>query len=46
MELDAIKHRLAHLDANNVRAAYDHAEYLAERRKIMQAWADWLEGLE
>ncbi|MDB5761426.1 MAG: integrase [Herminiimonas sp.] len=28
-----------------VRAAYDYAEYLPERRKMMQAWADFLEGL-
>lgn len=28
-----------------VRAAYNHAEYPAERREMMQAWADYLEGL-
>ena len=42
---DVIERQLAHLDANKVRAAYNHAEYLAERREMMQAWADWLEGL-
>ena len=42
---DVIERQLAHLEANKVRAAYNHAEYLAERREMMQAWADWLEGL-
>ena len=42
---DVIERQLAHLDANKVRAAYNHAEYLAERREMMQAWEDWLEGL-
>ena len=41
---DVIERQLAHLDANKVRAAYNHAEYLAERREMMQAWADWLEA--
>lgn len=42
---DVIEHQLAHLEANKVRAAYNHAEYLAERRKMMQWWADYLERL-
>ena len=42
---DVIERQLAHLDANKVRAAYNHAEYLAERREMMQAWADYLEEL-
>jgi hypothetical protein len=28
-----------------VRAAYNHAEHLTERRKMMQAWSDYLDGL-
>jgi hypothetical protein len=28
-----------------VRAAYNYAEYLPERRKMMQEWADYLDGL-
>ena len=28
-----------------VRAAYNHAEYPAERREMMQAWGDYFEGL-
>ena len=30
---------------NQVRAAYNHAEYLPERRKMMQFWADYLDEL-
>jgi len=28
-----------------VRAAYNYAEYLPERRRMMQAWADYLDEL-
>ena len=44
-DADVIERQLAHKEANKVRAAYHHAEYLAERRKMMQAWADYLDGL-
>jgi integrase len=39
---DAIERQLAHGERNNIRAAYNYAEYLPERRKMMQAWADYL----
>jgi integrase len=39
---DVIERQLAHTERNNVRAAYNHAEYLPERRQLMQAWADFL----
>ena len=42
---DVIERQLAHVESNSVRAAYNHAEYLAERRKMMQAWADYLDEL-
>jgi integrase len=42
---DAIERQLAHAERNAVRAAYDYAEHLPERRKMMQAWADYLDGL-
>jgi integrase len=42
---DVIERQLAHVEGNAVRAAYNHAEYLPERRKMMQAWADWLDSL-
>jgi integrase len=37
---------LAHVDKNSVRAAYNHAERLEERRKMMQAWSDWIDSLK
>lgn len=42
---DAIERQLAHAERNAVRAAYNYAEHLPERRKMMQAWADYLDGL-
>jgi integrase len=42
---DVIELSLAHVERNRVRAAYNHAERLTERREMMQAWADWLDGL-
>jgi integrase len=42
---DAIERQLAHVEPNDVRAAYNHADYLLERRKMMQAWADYLDTL-
>jgi integrase len=43
---DAIERQLAHAERDNVRAAYNFAEHLSERRKMMQAWADYLDGLK
>ena len=42
---DAIERQLAHVEGNAVRAAYNYAEHLSERRKMMQAWADYLDVL-
>lgn len=42
----AIERQLAHAERNAVSAAYNYAEYLPERRKMMQEWADYLEGLK
>ena len=42
---DAIERQLAHGDRDNVRASYNFAEFLPERRKMMQAWADYLDKL-
>jgi integrase len=43
---DWIERQLAHGERNGVRAAYNYAEYLPERRKMMQEWADYLSGLK
>ena len=42
---DVIELQLAHSDRNKVRAAYNKAQRLPERRRMMQAWADYLDGL-
>jgi len=42
---DAIELQFAHKERNKVRAAYNRAERLAERKKVMQARADYLDGL-
>jgi integrase len=42
---DVIELSLSHVESNAVRAAYNHADRLPERREMMQAWADWLDGL-
>ncbi|HDR8992378.1 TPA: tyrosine-type recombinase/integrase, partial [Burkholderia vietnamiensis] len=41
---DWIERQLAHSERDGVRAAYNHAEYLPERRKMMQWWGDYLAG--
>ena len=43
---DAIERQLAHGERDAVRAAYNYAEHLPERRRMMQAWADYLDGLK
>jgi integrase len=42
---DVIERQLAHQEQNAVRAAYNRAEYLSERRAMMNHWADYLDGL-
>ncbi len=43
---DSIERQLAHVDQNKVRAVYNQAGYLDERRRMLQAWADYLDGLK
>ncbi len=40
---DVIERQLAHQEKNAVRAAYNRAEYFAERRAMMKHWADYLD---
>ena len=42
---EVIERQLAHADRNSIRATYNAAEYLPERVKMMQWWADWLDSL-
>lgn len=44
--VDAIERQLAHVETNQVRAAYHRAQHLDERRRMMQAWADYLSELK
>jgi len=41
-----IERQLAHGEGNKVSAAYNFAEHLPERRKMMQTWADYLDKLK
>jgi len=44
---DAIERQLSHLHRNKVRAAYmHHAQFLDDRRQMMQWWADYLENTQ
>ncbi|ARO87946.1 integrase [Nitrosospira lacus] len=43
---EAIERQLAHAERNKVSAAYNYAEHLPKRREMMQAWADYLDGLK
>ena len=43
---DAIERQLAHSPEDKVRAAYNRAEYIKERRPMLQTWADWLDKVD
>lgn len=43
---DMIERQLAHAEQNRVKAAYNRAQHLPERRLMMQAWADYLDALK
>lgn len=42
---EVIERQLAHAERNKVRAAYNHAEFLPERRTMLQQWADKIDEL-
>ena len=42
---DVIERQLAHSERDEVRAAYNRAEYLPERKKMMRHWADYIDSL-
>ena len=42
---ELVERQLSHGDRNVMRATYNFAEYLPERRRMMQEWADYLDGL-
>lgn len=42
---DAVERQLSHIEQNQVRAAYNRAQYMDERRRMLQCWADYLDTL-
>lgn len=42
---DAIERQLSHVEADEVRASYNFADYLIERRRMLQSWADGIDRL-
>jgi integrase len=44
--IDIIEHQLAHAVKDPNGRAYNRTSHLAERRKLMQLWADYLDGLK
>jgi len=40
---DVIERQLAHCERNQIRASYNHAQYLPERREMMQWWGKYVE---
>jgi integrase len=42
---DVIERQLAHCERNEVRGAYNRAEYLPERKRMMQYWGDYLDSI-
>jgi hypothetical protein len=43
---DWIERQLAHVEPNAVRRTYNQAQHLTDRAGMMQAWADYLDGLK
>ena len=43
---DWIERQLAHSERDHVRAAYNYAQYLPERTRMMQEWSDYLDILK
>ncbi len=43
---DMIERQLSHGERNRVKAAYNRAQHLPERVEMLQAWADYLDGLK
>lgn len=41
---EVIEVQLSHVDRNNVRAAYNNAQYMEKRRLLLQAWADTIDA--
>jgi integrase len=42
---DVIERQLSHGERNKIKATYNHAQYLDERREMMNKWSDFLDDL-
>jgi integrase len=42
---DWIERQLAYGESNSIRAAYNHSDYLPDRKRMMHEWADYLDEL-
>jgi len=42
---EVIEYQLSHTEKNKVRASYNHAQYLPERKAMMQWWGDYLDSM-
>jgi hypothetical protein len=40
-----VDRQLAHAQKDKVAAAYDRAQFLKERKKMMQDWADYIDSV-
>jgi integrase len=43
---DIIEAQLSHMDEDKIRGTYNRAEYTEQRKKMMQWWADYLDGVQ
>jgi len=43
---ETVDRQLAHAQKDKIASAYDRAQFLDERRKMMQHWADYLDGIK
>ena len=43
---EIIECQLSHKESNRVKAAYNHAEYLPQRKEIMQWWSDYFDKIK
>jgi integrase len=46
IRIDLIEHQLAHTVRDPLGTAYNRTKHLEERRRMMQTWADYLDGLK
>ena len=42
---DVIEAQLSYVEEKRVRAAYNHARYVEERRELMNSWADYVDAI-